>query len=72
MTKTKKDFEPDTSSMVETLEQVKAVLRRHFEIKDWQGIELILAMACAYRFSVLLGQLIEDDVCAILRPSHQR
>lgn len=48
MTKTRKDFEADVSPIQETLEQVKATLRQHFEIKDWQGIELILAVACAH------------------------
>ncbi len=34
--------------MLETLEGVKATLRKHFEIKDWQGVELILAAAVAH------------------------
>ena len=46
--KTIKDFEPDMSPIEETLHQVTATLRKHFEIKDWQGIELILAVACAH------------------------
>jgi hypothetical protein len=43
MTKTRADFEPEVSPMVETLDQVKATLRQHFEIKDWQAIEIIMA-----------------------------
>jgi hypothetical protein len=34
--------------MMETLEQVKATLRQHFEIKDWQGVEIIIATAVAH------------------------
>lgn len=34
--------------MEEMLEQVKATLRQHFEIKDWQGVEIILAVAVAH------------------------
>ncbi|MFC1981106.1 hypothetical protein ACFLVN_02550 [Chloroflexota bacterium] len=48
MTKTRKDFEPDMSPMEETLEQVKATLRKHFEVKDWQGVDIILATAVAH------------------------
>lgn len=36
------------SSINETLEQVKSTLRAHFEIKDWQGLEIILATAIAH------------------------
>jgi len=46
--KTKKDFELEVSPMEETLEQVKTTLRQHFEIKDWQGVEIILATAAAH------------------------
>lgn len=49
MTKvTRQDLEPEISPMEETLEQVKATLRQHFEIKDWQGVEIILATAAAH------------------------
>ena len=48
MTKTRKDFEPDLSPMEETLEQVKSTLRMHFEIADWQGVEIIMACAVAH------------------------
>ena len=49
MTKvTPQDLELEMSPMQETLGQVKATLRQHFEIKDWQGIELILAVAAAH------------------------
>ena len=49
MTKVRpEDYEPDISPMEETLEQVKATLRQHFEIKDWQGVEIILATAVAH------------------------
>ena len=34
--------------MLETLEGVKATLRKHFEIVDWQGIEIILAVTVAF------------------------
>lgn len=34
--------------MRETLQQVEAVLRRHYEIKDWIGVELILGAAVAH------------------------
>jgi len=34
--------------MLETLHKVEATLRRHFEIVDWQGVELILATAVAH------------------------
>lgn len=46
--KTRKDFMPDMSPMEETLEQVKTTLRQHFEIKDWQGVDIILATAVAH------------------------
>jgi len=39
---------PDISPMEETLEKVKATLRQHFEIKDWQGVEIIMATAVAH------------------------
>jgi len=45
---TRADFMPDISPMEETLEQVKTTLRQHFEIKDWQGIDIILATAVAH------------------------
>lgn len=35
-------------SVCETLEQVKSTLRAHFEIKDWQGLEIILATAVSH------------------------
>jgi hypothetical protein len=41
--------------MKETLEQVKSTLRRYFEIKDWQGVELIMASAVAH---YLLGEML--------------
>ena len=53
--KTRKDFEPDMSPMQETLEQVKTTLRMHFEIKDWQGVEIIMACAVAH---YLLGEML--------------
>jgi hypothetical protein len=49
MVKTRADFQADTiSPMEEMLEQVKATLRQHFEIKDWQGVDIILATAVAH------------------------
>lgn len=42
------ELEEDMTPMQETLEQVKATLRQHFEIKDWQGVEIILAAATAH------------------------
>jgi len=47
---TREDMElgEDLTPMQETLEEVKATLRRHFEIKDWRCIELIMAMAVAH------------------------
>jgi hypothetical protein len=42
------DMELEMSPMAETFEQVKATLRRHFEVKDWQAVELILAAAIAH------------------------
>ena len=47
MPMTVKDFELQTE-LIDILEDVKNVLRRHFEIKDWQGIDIILAAACAH------------------------
>jgi len=44
----RQDLELEMSPMEETLEKVKATLRQHFEIKDWQGIEIILAAAAAH------------------------
>jgi hypothetical protein len=38
--RTRKDFMPDILPTLETLEAVKTTLRLHFEIKDWQGVEL--------------------------------
>lgn len=34
--------------MIQTLEQVKRTLSAHFEIKDWQGVEIIFASAIAH------------------------
>ena len=34
--------------MFETLPDVEATLRKHFEIVDWQGVELLLAAAVAH------------------------
>jgi hypothetical protein len=48
MVKTRADFESDITPMEETLEQVKATLCQHFEIKDWEGVEIILATAVAH------------------------
>lgn len=48
MTKTIQDFDLEMTPMQETLEQVKTTLRQHFEIVDWQGIELIMAVAIAH------------------------
>ena len=42
------DMELEMSPMAETLEQVKTTLRQHFEIKDWEGVEIILAVAAAH------------------------
>jgi len=43
------DQEPTTKSpMLETLDQVESTLRQHFEIKDWQGIRIILGAAAAH------------------------
>lgn len=42
------ELDQDLTPMQETLEEVKATLRRHFEIKDWQGVEIIMAMAVAH------------------------
>jgi hypothetical protein len=44
------DMELEVSPMEETLDQVKAILRQHFEIKDWQGVEIILATAVVHYF----------------------
>ena len=51
MTKTRADFQPEISPMEETLEQVKITLRQHFEIKDWEGVDIILATAVAHYIS---------------------
>jgi hypothetical protein len=48
MVKTRSDFQPDITPMEETLEQVKATLRQHFEIRDWHGVDIILATAVAH------------------------
>ena len=50
MTRTREDFMgvTDLSPMEETLEAVKTTLRQHFEIKDWQGVDIILATAVAH------------------------
>ncbi|MEE8619213.1 MAG: hypothetical protein V3S84_03700 [Dehalococcoidales bacterium] len=48
MVKTRADFQPDITPMEETLEQFKATLRQHFEIKDWEGVEIILATAVVH------------------------
>lgn len=37
-----------SSSMLETLQGVESTLRQHFEIKDWQGVRIILAAAAHY------------------------
>ncbi len=42
------DFDLKMTPMQETTEQVKARLRQFFEIKDWQGIDIILATAVAH------------------------
>jgi len=42
------ELEQDIAPMQETLEQVEATLRQHFEIKDWQGVEIIMATAAAH------------------------
>ena len=42
------DMELIVSPMQETLNEVKATLRKHFEIKDWQGVEIIMAAAAAH------------------------
>ena len=39
------------SSISETLDRVKSTLRAHLEIKDWQGLEIILAVAVAHYVS---------------------
>lgn len=46
--KTRADFQPEITPMEETLEQAKATLRQHFEIVDWQGVEIIMACAVAH------------------------
>ena len=51
MVKTHQDFELEMSPMQETLEQVKATLRQHFEIKDWRAVEIILVTAVAHYIS---------------------
>ncbi len=45
---TRKDFELEITPMQETLDQVETTLRAHYEIKDWMGIHLILAIAAAH------------------------
>jgi hypothetical protein len=45
---TMEDMELELTPMQETLEQVKSTLRAHFEIQDWQGVEIILAVAAAH------------------------
>lgn len=45
---TRADFQPYVSPMEETLEQVKATLRQHLEIVDWEGVDIILAAAVAH------------------------
>ena len=45
---TEADAQLEVTPMQETLEQVKSTLRAHFEVKDWQGIEMILATAAAH------------------------
>ena len=51
-TLTARDFdmvpEPVMSPMRETLEAVKSTLRRHFEIVDWEAVEIIMAAAVAH------------------------
>ena len=44
---TRADFELE-NPMKETMELVEDTLRRHFEIKDWLGVEIILADAVAH------------------------
>jgi hypothetical protein len=34
--------------MQETVEQVKTTLRQRFEVKDWQGVDIILATVVAH------------------------
>lgn len=48
VTSTGKDLIPEESPMVETLNEVKATLRRHFEIKDWESVVMIPATAIAH------------------------
>ncbi|MFC1977615.1 hypothetical protein ACFLWS_05055 [Chloroflexota bacterium] len=38
---------PD-NPMLETMSEVEATLRKHFEIVDWQGVELLLATSVAH------------------------
>jgi len=48
-TLTEKDFEFTYASPVaETLEQVKSIIKAHFEIRDWQAVEIIMAAAVAH------------------------
>ncbi len=42
------DFDLEVTPMQETLNSVKSTLRKHFEIVDWQGVELIMAVAAAH------------------------
>lgn len=45
---TRQDMELIVSPKQETLDEVKATLRKHFEIKDWQGVEIVMAAAAAH------------------------
>lgn len=42
------DFNPDISPMEQTLLDVQSTLYKYYEIKDWQGIQIILATAVAH------------------------
>ncbi len=48
MTKTRADFQCKDMPMIERLDQVKSTLRQHFEIKDWQGVDIIMATVVAH------------------------
>lgn len=52
MTKTKPTVQDmiltGESPMTETLEQLEDTLRKHYEIIDWQGVRIILAVAVAH------------------------
>jgi len=41
-------FRLSNNPMLSTISQVKMTLRRHLEIVDWQGIEIVLAMSVAH------------------------